>query len=179
MQENKLIATFRGHKVRNEHKCIFRFFDNPIQPWTILGYDEVFNKQYTIPKEELYDFVVGVLFNRRRLWTTGAELDVLFSHIHVPYGERHLLIEPDIVDTVCFLKDKYIKKLDSGELSYSEISVLQESIAKKVNWLAPHPCLVVTDNITKKVLDLFITMPEYSSVILGNPEYFDVKDKTR
>ena len=129
MKENKTIAVFKGHKVRNEHKAIVRIYDNHLQPWTLLAYDEVYNKLYTIHKNELYDYVVAVLFNQRRLWTTGTEMEALFSRVPVPFGKRHLLKEPKVLDTVCFLKDEYVCDLETGELSYSEISILGQPIS--------------------------------------------------
>lgn len=179
MKDNKLIAVFKGHKVRNEHKSVIRFYDNPLQPWTVMAYDEVFHKLYTVPKEELYDYVVAVLFNKRKLWTTGSEIESLFSRIQVPYGKRHMLKEPVIHDTVCFIRDEYANELEIGKLPYSSISTLQDGIAKKINWLAPHSCLAVYDNISGEITELFITIPEYNTVSMSNPVYFDVKEKTR
>lgn len=179
MKNNNPIAVFKGHKVKNAFKSIVRIYDNETQPWTVVAFDEVFKTLVTVPKDELYDYVFAYLFNERKLWTTGDQLENLLSHASISYGSRHLLKQPDIVNTVCFLKREYANKLETGEMSHSDINILNEAVSKKINWNSPHCCVAVNDNITGKIDSLFITIPEFKSVIYANPEYFDVKEKTR
>jgi len=173
MNKHVCIAEFKGHKVRNEFKTVLRFYDNPIQPWTFLIYDEVYKDIITLPKEELYYYVFGDVFPKRRLFTTGREMENLFSKTNM--SDRKLLQAPKFVNNVCFLKRKY----SCGNINYAELSTLNPTIAKMVDWLSPHTCIEVKDNITDTTKNLVITVPEYRSVVFANPKYFDIKEKTR
>ena len=177
MKESKQIAVFKGHKVRNDHKVILRFYENPLQPWTLLVYDEVFKTLTTVPREELYDFVVTIVFNKRKLWTTGRELENVFGRI--PIRKRHTLKEPRAIDTVCFLKNEYVADYENQELDFLQVSTLSPDVALSIDWTKPHCCLNITDNVTDETRSLIITLPEVNSVVLANPKYFDVKEKTR
>ena len=177
MKQHECIAEFKGHKVRNNFKVIVRFFDNKLAPWSVMAYDEVYKVIYTIQKAELYDYVFKILFEERKLWLMGEEMERLFSHM--PIFKRHTLKEPTFSNTVCFLNRESAFDLVKNKTNYSKISTLNPVLAKNIDWLSPHTCVDVRDNVSNKTNTLLITLPEYNTVAMGNPEYFDIKDKTR
>lgn len=177
MKQHEIIAEFKGHKVRNDFRVIVRFFDNPLQPWSVLAYDEVYNVAYTIQKDELYDFVFKILFEKRKLWLTGKEMENLFAHM--PMFQRHVLKEPTFSNSVCFLKREFVCDYGIGALNFEKITTLNPTLANKIDWLLPHTCVDVRNNVSNEIKTLLITLPKYKSVVFANPIYFDVKDKTR
>ena len=59
------------------------------------------------------------------------------------------------------------------------MTTLNPAVAKQIDWLAPHTCQELKHNLSDTNKTLLITIPEFKSVVLANPEYFDVKEKTR
>ena len=177
MREYKEIATFTGHKVGNKFKPIIRFYENQLQPWSFLVYDEVYNCIYSIPKEEVYGFVFAVLIKERRLFTSGEEMEKLFHKIWLP--KDHALVVPYVEEKICFLKREYSLALDNGEIDFRDVCALSYELAKEVDWRLPHPCVDIKNTVTNTVHNLMITVPEYKSIVLANPKYFNIKSKTR
>ena len=134
----------------------------------------MYNILYDIPKEELYDYVFSSLFGKRRLFTTGKELERLFECVPT---DKFSTKEPETTDKVCFLKSEWVHELD--KIVFDDVTTMAPRLARIVNWFSPHTCTDIRSNITSTTKTLLITVPEFKSIVLANPAYFDIKDKLR
>jgi len=169
MRQHSLLAEFRGHKIGNKYKTIIRFYDDKMQPWKVLAYDEVYKTICTIPKNELFDYVFAVLFKERRLFTSGEEMSRLLDKVQVDKAKE--LVVPECMNTVCFLKHEYSTSYLKGELDLDSLLYMSKEIAEKYDLLLPRACLLLEED------KLLISFAEFYAIVLANPKYFEIKEK--
>lgn len=169
MREHALLAEFKGHKIGNKYKTIIRFYNDRMQPWKVIAYDEVYKTVYSIPKTELFAYVFTVLFKGRRLFTSGEEMSALLDGVLVEDNTE--MYVPEKMDRVAYLKSEYGTEYVKGTLNLND--VVWFSDLSTYDLFEPRPCVPLG------VDKLLISFPEFHGIILANPKYFEVKEKIR